>query len=127
VESLPPEFMRRGRFDEVFFVDLPSSEEREAIFRVQLERRGRDLEDFDLVNLARATDGFSGAEIEGVVVAALYRAYAEGGELTIAGLLQETAATMPLSRTRAEDVERLRAWSQGRAMPASRPEPDVPA
>ena len=127
VGSLPPELMRRGRFDEVFFIDLPDAEEREAIFRVQLGRRGRDPGAFDLASLARATEGFSGAEIEGVVVAALYRAYANGAELSIAGLLQEAAATMPLSRTRAEEVERLRAWSQGRAVPASRPTPDVPA
>ena len=127
VGLLPPEFMRRGRFDEVFFVDLPDAEEREAIFRVQLERRGRGPDAFELASVARATEGFSGAEIEGVVVAALYRAYADGCELSIAGLLQEAAATMPLSRTRAEDVERLRAWSQGRAVLASRPTPDVPA
>jgi len=120
VETLPPEFMRRGRFDEVFFVDLPDAAERAAILTVQLRRRGRDPEAFDVAALVRATEGFSGAEIEGAVVAALYRAYADGGELTTEVVLAEVRATAPLSRTRAEDVARLQVWARGRAVPASR-------
>ncbi len=119
VEALPPEFLRRGRFDEIFFVDLPGPAEREEILRVQLARRRRDPTVFDLGALAAATDGFSGAEIEGAVVAGLYRAYADGHDLSTDGILAEIRATTPLSRTRAEDVARLRAWSAGRAVPAS--------
>jgi SpoVK/Ycf46/Vps4 family AAA+-type ATPase len=119
VEALPPEFLRRGRFDEIFFVDLPGPAEREAIFRVQLARRKRDPAAFDQAKLATATDGFSGAEIEGAIVAALYAAYAGGHEVTTDGILEEVRATTPLSRTRAEDVDRLRVWSAGRATPAS--------
>jgi SpoVK/Ycf46/Vps4 family AAA+-type ATPase len=121
VQALPPEFMRRGRFDEVFFVDLPDAGERAAILQVQLRRRGRDGAAFDLAALVAATEGFSGAEIEGAVVAALYRAYADGQELTTEGILTEVRSTAPLSRTRAEEVTALRAWARGRAVPAARP------
>lgn len=119
VDSLPPEFLRKGRFDEIFFVDLPGPQERESIFRIQLSRRKRDPASFDLARLARASEGFSGAEIEAGVVGAMYRAYASGRELTTDELVQELAGTAPLSRTRAEDVERLRAWAAGRAVPAT--------
>ncbi|MEW6059030.1 MAG: AAA family ATPase [Actinomycetota bacterium] len=119
VTALPAEFLRRGRFDEIFFVDLPSPRDREEILRVQLERRKRDPGSFDLAKLAAASEGFSGAEIEGVVVAALYRAYAEDHDVTTETVLQEIGATTPLSRTRAEDIARLRTWSVGRATPAA--------
>ncbi len=122
VQALPTELLRRGRFDEVFFVDLPGPAEREEIFRLQLERRKRHPASFDLARLVKASDGFSGAEIEGAVVGALYRAYAAGTDLTTEGVLAELAATTPLSRTRAEDVARLRAWAAGRATPVSRAE-----
>jgi ATPase family protein associated with various cellular activities (AAA)/AAA+ lid domain-containing protein len=118
VESLPPELLRRGRFDEVFFVDLPGPVGREAILRLHLERRRRDPASFDLADLASRTDGFSGAELEGVVVGALYRAFAAGEELDDGFLQDEAELTAPLSRTRAEDIARLRAWSEGRAVPA---------
>jgi hypothetical protein len=118
VESLPPELLRRGRFDEIFFLDLPGPVEREAILRLHLDRRRRDPASFNLAGLVTRTDGFSGAELEGIVVGALYRAFAAGVELND-GLLQEEAEhTAPLSRTRAEDIARLRAWSAGRAVPA---------
>ncbi|HEV2952199.1 MAG TPA: AAA family ATPase [Actinomycetota bacterium] len=119
VESLPPELLRRGRFDEVFFVDLPGPVEREAILRLHLERRRRDPAAFDLAELVNRTDGFSGAELEGVVVGALYRAFAAGDELDDAFLRGEAEHTAPLSRTRAEDIAVLRAWSEGRAVPAA--------
>lgn len=119
VSRLPPELLRRGRFDEVFFVDLPSPAEREAIVSLHLVRRHRDPARFDLVAIARASDGFSGAELEGAVVGALYRAYADGTDLSTERIVEELGHTTPLSRTRAEDIERMRAWASGRAVPAS--------
>lgn len=116
VESLPPELLRRGRFDETFFVDLPDVAERAEIVRLQLSRRGRDPAAFDADRLAAVTEGFSGAELEGIVVAALYRAYADGAELTTERLADEAARTTPLSRSRAADIAAMRAWAQGRAV-----------
>jgi hypothetical protein len=117
VESLPPEFLRKGRFDEIFFVDLPGANERAQIFRLHLAKRHRDPAAFDLPKLGAAADGFSGAEIEAAVAGALYRAYAAGRDLTTDDILAEIQASPPLSRTRAEDVARLRAWAKGRAVP----------
>lgn len=119
VASLPPEFMRRGRFDEIFFVDLPDVGEREAIVRVQLQRRKREPDAFDVPAIAAATEEFSGAEIEGAIVGALYRAFADRSELSTDAILREAGATTPLSRTRAEEIAALRTWAAGRATPAS--------
>ncbi|MBI4258952.1 MAG: AAA family ATPase [Actinobacteria bacterium] len=118
VDALPPEMLRKGRFDEVFFVDLPGPDERAAIFRVHLSRRKRDPAGFDLAALAAASEGFSGAEIEAAVVGAMYRAYAASSELTTEEVLAELAATVPLSRSRPDDVARLRAWAADRAVAA---------
>jgi AAA+ superfamily predicted ATPase len=118
VRRLPPEFLRKGRFDEIFFVDLPDSDQRAAIFRSHLERRHRDPAKFDLPGLAAASDGFSGAEIEAAVVGGLYRAFASGADLTTDGILAELRGTVPLSRSRAEDIAQLRAWATERAVPA---------
>ena len=118
VTALPPEFSRKGRFDEVFFVDLPSAGERAEVFRLQLARRGRDPGSFDLSRLAAATDGFSGAEIEAAVVGAMYRAYAGETELGTEGILDEVRATVPLSRSRAEAIARLRGWATSHAVAA---------
>jgi ATP-dependent 26S proteasome regulatory subunit len=117
VATLPPEFLRKGRFDEIFFVDLPSEPEREAIFRLHFAKRGHDPAGFDLAALAVATDGFSGAEIEAVVVGASYRAFAGGQPLASGDLQAEIQGTVPLSRGRAEDLNALRAWATGRAVP----------
>jgi ATPase family associated with various cellular activities (AAA) len=116
VEKLPAEFLRKGRFDEVFFVDLPTPEEREAVLRFHLSKRKQDPTAFDLKALVQATDGFSGAEIEAAIVSAMYRAFADGKVLTTDSLLTEIGATQPLSRTRAEDITALRLWSVGRAV-----------
>ncbi len=118
VTALPPELLRKGRFDEVFFVDLPAQPERRDIFRLQLARRGRDPQAFDLHALAHASEDFSGAEIEAAIVGALYRAYAAGRELTTEEILAEMREAVPLARTRAEDIQRLRAWALSRAVPA---------
>jgi ATPase family associated with various cellular activities (AAA)/AAA+ lid domain len=119
VDTLPPELLRRGRFDEVFFVDLPDPGERAAIIGLHLRQRHRDPASFDLAALAAASDGFTGAELEAAVVGALYRAFAEGREVGTGDLVDEIGRTTPLSRTRAEAVAALRAWSRGRATPAS--------
>jgi AAA+ superfamily predicted ATPase len=117
VDRLPPEFLRKGRFDEIFFVDLPRPVEREAIFRLQLTRHQRDAAGFDLAALATASDGFSGAEIEAAVSAAMYQAFADGADLTTDGIVAQLRATEPLSRTRAEDIAAIRAWAHDRAVP----------
>jgi SpoVK/Ycf46/Vps4 family AAA+-type ATPase len=118
VLSLPPEFLRKGRFDEIFFVDLPDEAEREAILRAHLARRHRDPTAFDLPKLAAATEGFSGAEIEAAVVGGMYRAFSAGTDLTTDGILAEVQVTVPLSKSRAEDIAALRAWAATRAVPA---------
>jgi ATPase family protein associated with various cellular activities (AAA) len=118
VQALPPEFLRKGRFDEIFFVDLPDTQERQAIFALHLSRRKHDPKGYDLDSLSAAAEGFSGSEIEAAVVAALYRAYSDHRELDTAEILAELKATQPLSRTRAEDISALRAWASGRTVPA---------
>lgn len=119
VRALPPEFLRKGRFDEVFFVDLPDAEVREEIFRIHLRRRGRDPAALDLGTLAGHTDGFSGAEIEEVVVSALYTAFAQKAQVDTSLLAREAAATRPLSVTMREGIEDMRAWAAGRAVRAN--------
>jgi SpoVK/Ycf46/Vps4 family AAA+-type ATPase len=119
VEMLPPELLRRGRFDEIFFVDLREPAERAAILGLHLRQRHRDPATFDLASLAAASDGFTGAELEAVVVGALYRAFAGGREVVTEDLLEEISRTIPLSKTGAETVTALRAWARGRATPAS--------
>ncbi|MEK7743855.1 MAG: AAA family ATPase, partial [Elusimicrobiota bacterium] len=111
IARLPPEFIRKGRFDEIFFVDLPSAPAREAILGIHLSKRGQKPGLFDLPALARATEGFSGAEIEQVVVAALYTAFASGSRLDTGQLLREASKTFPLSKTMREKVEALREWA----------------
>jgi AAA+ superfamily predicted ATPase len=117
VADLPPEFLRKGRFDEIFFVDLPTSSERAEILRLHLRKRGRDPAAFDVDSLADASEGFSGAEIEAAIVGALYRAYAARSEITTQMILEDVRSTHPLSQTRAEDVAALRAWAADRAVP----------
>jgi len=120
VQAMPPEFLRKGRFDEIFFVDLPDKDERDQIFRLHLTKRKRDPATFDLGALVDASDGFTGAEIEAAVVGALYRAYEANQELSTQAVLAELEGTVPLSRTRAEEIAALRAWAKGRAVPANR-------
>ena len=117
--ATPPELLRKGRFDEVFFVDLPDEEERREIFSIHLSLRKQNPRDFHLEALAQGSDGFSGAEIEQVVVAALYSLLAENAErLTTERLQAELAATVPLARTRREHVAELRAFARDRFVPA---------
>ncbi len=116
VSALPPELLRRGRFDEIFFVDLPGTDERAEIFSIHLAKRGQDPSRFDLAPLVAKSDGFSGAELETVVVGALYRAYADEGVLTTDSLMRELEDTVPLSVSRREDIASLRNWADGRAV-----------
>ncbi|MEB3338178.1 MAG: AAA family ATPase [Leptolyngbyaceae bacterium] len=120
VERLPSEFLRKGRFDEIFFVDLPTAEERREIFRIHLLKRRSDIDRFDLDQLAKVCDGFSGAEIEQALVAAMYEAFAQQGrEFTQLDIIAAIKATLPLSRTMNEQVTALRDWARQRARPAA--------
>jgi SpoVK/Ycf46/Vps4 family AAA+-type ATPase len=110
--------LRKGRFDEIFFVDLPNPEVRAALFALHLKKRGRDASGFDLQKLAGATEGFSGAEIEQAIVSALYTAFNAKQQLNTEILLAEVQSTQPLSVTRAEEVASIREWAKTRAVPA---------
>jgi ATP-dependent 26S proteasome regulatory subunit len=128
IEALPPELLRKGRFDEIFFVDLPAPDERREIFDIHLRRRRRDPGRFDLGELARLSEAFSGAEIEQVVVEGLYHAFADGKELEQAHLVGAIAETLPLATTMKEEIARQRDWARSRTRPASQaPEPPGPA
>ena len=118
IDRLPPELVRKGRFDELFFVDLPQGEVRQDIFRIHLQQRELDPAQFDLVALAQASEGFSGAEIEQAVVGALYAAQARQTQVEQALLLHELARTAPLSVVMAEQLAGLRAWAAGRTVQA---------
>jgi ATP-dependent 26S proteasome regulatory subunit len=119
VERLPGEFLRKGRFDEIFFVDLPNAEERQEIFKIHLSKRRREIERFDIEQLANVCDGFSGAEIEQAIVAAMYEAFAQGREFTQLDIIAASRATLPLSKTMTEQVTALRDWARQRARPAA--------
>lgn len=119
ISQLPPELMRKGRFDEIFFVDLPSPEECKDIYRIHLNKRKRDPSGFNVDKIADASPGFSGAEIEQAVIDALYRAFADGRELTTDDLLECAKASVPLSTTMKERIDELRAWAVHRCRPAS--------
>jgi SpoVK/Ycf46/Vps4 family AAA+-type ATPase len=118
ISRLPPELVRKGRFDELFFVDLPDAAVRAEIFRIHLARRELEVAGFDLAQLAAACDGFSGAEIEQAVVSALYAAQAQQQAVNQALLLQSIQGTAPLSVVMAEDLAALRAWADGRTVNA---------
>jgi SpoVK/Ycf46/Vps4 family AAA+-type ATPase len=119
VERLPGEFLRKGRFDEIFFVDLPSADERKEIFRIHLSKRREDIARFDLDQLVMVCDGFSGAEIEQALIAAMYEAFAQDREFTQLDIIAAIRATLPLSKTMHEQVTALRDWARQRARPAA--------
>ena len=122
VSVLPPELIRKGRFDELFFVDLPSQAERKQILSIQLTKRKRKPAEFGLDRIAAAARGYSGAEIESVVQTALYAAYSQKQQLADQHLLEAIQSTVPLSTTRAEEIDALRQWAGQRAVPASTPD-----
>ena len=119
ISSLPPELLRKGRLDEIFFVDLPGLTERQAIFSIHLRRRGREAEVFPLEELAAASEGFSGAEIEEAINSALYEAFYEQLPLSEGHLFAALRQSVPLSRTMEEQLSTLRGWAKGRARPAA--------
>jgi SpoVK/Ycf46/Vps4 family AAA+-type ATPase len=119
VTKLPPEFLRKGRFDEIFFVDLPNPEARRAILEIHLNKRGKNPAHYDIPALVEATEQFSGAELEQIVVSALYTVFAEGKELTTAALLAEVGATRPLAQTMSEKISWLREWARERTVSAN--------
>jgi hypothetical protein len=119
VSALPPELIRKGRFDELFFVDLPNQAEREQIFSIQLKKRKRNPAEFDLQTVATAAKGFSGAEIDAAVQSSMYAAYSSKKDVSTQAVLDALRATVPLSTTRAEEIEALRQWARTRAVPAS--------
>jgi len=118
IEALPPELLRKGRFDEIFFVDLPDAPVREEIFAIHLKKRGRIAANFDLDPLARASEGYSGSEIEQAVISALHEAYSDKAELDTERIVSAIRNSPPLSVTMAESVQCLRAWAQDRCVPA---------
>lgn len=119
ISHLPPELLRKGRFDEIFFVDLPVAEEREDILRIHLQKRSRDPAHFDMRALAERCDGFSGAEIEEAVISALFDAFSQDCDLDTDMLTASIQQTVPLSKTMSEELNRLRNWAAGRARLAS--------
>lgn len=127
VTSLPPELMRKGRFDETFWVDLPTAAERGAIVEATLRQYGRKLSPVEVGLVQGATVGFTGAELAALVPEALYAAFADGErELRGDDLAFAAAATVPMSKSSAEKIEKLRTWAKGRARPASTPEAQAP-
>jgi SpoVK/Ycf46/Vps4 family AAA+-type ATPase len=119
VDRLPGEFLRKGRFDEIFFVDLPNVDEREDIYRIHLEKRRPQTDRFNLNQLAKVSEGFSGAEIEQAIVAAMYEAFAQNREFTQLDIIAAVKSTLPLSKTMTEQVTALRDWARQRARPAA--------
>jgi hypothetical protein len=116
IEALPPELLRKGRFDEIFFVDLPTKDVRRQIFEIHIKKHGRDLQTFDLDQLADVAEGFSGAEIEQAVIASMHEAFAAGADIDTPRLLTAIRTSPPLSVTMAERVQSLRDWARGRCV-----------
>jgi len=119
IANLPPELLRKGRFDEIFFVDLPTHRERAEILRIHLLKRHWNPDEFDLDVLAASSEGFSGAELEEAVISALFDVFSEKKSLSTEALKQAIQATVPLSKTMNEELARLRSWAAGRARMAS--------
>ena len=118
ISSLPPELMRKGRFDEVFFIDLPSTDARCQIFSIHLQRRDRDPANFDLEVLADSSRDLTGSEIEQAIISGLFHAFAENREIQTKDILKAIAETRPLSSLLSEKIERLRAWADNRCVRA---------
>ncbi|MCK4666121.1 AAA family ATPase [Candidatus Dependentiae bacterium] len=124
VTMLPPELMRKGRFDEIFFVDLPTHNERKTIFKIHLDKRERTSAEFDLEKLATVSTGFSGAEIEQVIIASLYEAFYNNTDIDTEIVTKKIKSTVPLSRLMKERIDSLRTWAKGRTISASYVETD---
>ncbi len=120
IDLLPPEILRKGRFDEIFFITLPNLKERKEIFRIHLQNRGKNPESFNLDSLAKNTEGLSGAEIEQAVISALFESYSKGKELDDRELIIAASSIVPLSTTMREEISKLERWASNRAVKASR-------
>ncbi|MBU0680272.1 MAG: AAA family ATPase [Proteobacteria bacterium] len=119
IEKLPPELLRKGRFDEIFFIDLPDLKERKTILAIHFKKRNRNPDSFDIEKFAVESVGFTGAELEQLVISGLYRAFAESREVSNGDILTEIKETVPLSVTYKEKIGELRQWAEKRARPAS--------
>jgi len=119
IDQLPPEMLRKGRFDEIFFIDLPTVEERKRIFEIHLKKRKRDPNRFAVEHLARNCEGYSGAEIEQAIISALYNAFALKREISNEDILKAVGESVPLSTMMSEQIEDFREWARDRARPAS--------
>ena len=119
VTQLPPELLRKGRWDDLMFVDLPNEAEREQIWKIQIQRHGRDWSRYDTVALTRASEGFTGAEIEQGVIDALYAGFAGDREPGMPEIQRALAETVPLSKLMAEQIAGLRKWAVGRCRMAT--------
>jgi len=118
IQALPPELLRKGRFDEIFFVSFPKQESRKKIFSIHLEKRKQNPADFDIEKLARNSDSYTGAEIEQAILSALHKAYQGSSSLTTEDVLDALESSPPLSVTMSEKVETLLNWAKGRCVPA---------
>lgn len=125
ISQLPPELLRKGRVDEIFFVDLPTENEREEIIKIHLKKKNRQPKNFDTQKLAQESKGFSGAELEEVIKEALFQAYDEEKEVTDNHILEAIGKTFPLSRTMHETIDKMRKWAKSRAVSASTNEPET--
>ncbi len=119
IDLLPAELLRRGRFDEIFFIDLPTQKEREEIFKIHLEKNKNNLDDFSLIQLGKITKGWTGSEIEQVIISGMYEAFNEGVKLNEDHLFSIFGNTVPLSKTMEEQIKKIRSWAHNRAARAS--------
>ncbi len=123
ISQLPPELLRKGRFDELFFVDLPDEDDREAIWQIHLQKRGRDPRQFDIQAFVKLTEGFTGSEVEQAVIDSLYDSFEAGHDLDTQTILLAIRRTVPLSVTMAEQINPMRQWARNRARPAGKIHP----
>jgi SpoVK/Ycf46/Vps4 family AAA+-type ATPase len=119
IDMLPAELMRRGRFDQIFFIDLPTRKEREEIFTIHLMSKGNDLANFNIPQLAQITKGWSGSEIEQVIISGMYEAFNENRKLVEDDLFVIFGSSVPLSTTMEEQIKKIRSWAHNRAVNAS--------
>jgi SpoVK/Ycf46/Vps4 family AAA+-type ATPase len=119
VRRLPPEFLRKGRFDEIFYIDLPTRPERAEIAAIHLARRKKDPTKFDVAGIAAASEGYTGADLEAAIKESVEEAFADGKECTTESVLSVMKRIVPLSVTMREEIAFLRQWQEGRARPAS--------
>lgn len=121
ISRLPPELLRKGRWDDIFFVDLPNEEERRAIFNIHLEKRKRDPRNFDIETLVMMSANHSGAEIEGSIIDAMYKSFSEDREVSDEDLQNSVKMTVPLAVLREDEISALRKWAKQRARPTTSP------